>query len=105
SGGAQDNGTVIGSIADGPDQWAMAWGGDGGFPLVDPTDPKVIYMESQYANILRSPDGGDHVLFDGPPRAGSDVYLFVAPLVMDPSNHLRVWVGGGQMWRSMTPGV
>jgi photosystem II stability/assembly factor-like uncharacterized protein len=104
-GGAQDNGTVVGSIAGGTDQWAMIWGGDGGFPLVDPTNPRIVYVQSQNANILRSSDGGDNFLFDTPPRAGSDAYLFVAPLVMDPSNHLRLWVGGDQMWRSIAPGV
>jgi hypothetical protein len=104
-GGAQDNGTVIGTIAGGTDQWTMVWGGDGGFPLVDPMNPKIIYVQSQNANIVRSTDDGNNFLFITPPRAGSDAYLFVAPLVMDPSNHLRLWVGGDQMWRSITPGV
>ena len=99
-GGAQDNGTVTGSIAAGTDHWTMWFGGDGGFVVVDPANPNVVYLQAQYANIWRSSDGGHNFHSLAPPGSGGgDTYLFVSPLVIDPNNHTRLWVGGSQMWR------
>jgi photosystem II stability/assembly factor-like uncharacterized protein len=99
-GGAQDNGTSIGSIDDGPDKWTRVWGGDGGFVAVDPTDPNVLYAQSQNAAIVKSLNGGQSFHPTPLPGSGGDSFLFVSPLVIDPNNHNRLWVGGSQMWRS-----
>jgi hypothetical protein len=56
--GAQDNGTLIGRTETGTDGWQRVFGGDGGYPAVDPQDPKHVYVQSQVANIARSIDGG-----------------------------------------------
>ena len=57
-GGAQDNGTILGSDAAGVDGWRAIFGGDGGYVAVDPTNPQILYAESQWANIARSTNGG-----------------------------------------------
>jgi photosystem II stability/assembly factor-like uncharacterized protein len=98
--GAQDNGTSIGSIDNGPDNWKMVWGGDGGYVAVDPINPNVMYGQSQNANIVKSSNGGQSFRPTPLPGSGSDDYLFIAPLAIDPNNHDRLWVGGSQMWRT-----
>jgi len=107
-GGAQDNSTLIGSDAAGIDGWRSAIGGDGGYVAVNPNNPDVIYGESQWANITKSVDGGTR--FTGAingldPVVSSTVgpeanYLFVAPLVMDPADANRLWVGGAHLYRT-----
>jgi hypothetical protein len=99
-GGAQDNGTVLGTIADGSDKWSMTWGGDGSFVGVDPVSPNFVYAQSQNGAVVRSDDGGKN--FRPVPLVGSGGgnFLFIAPLAIDPSHHERVWVGGAQLWRT-----
>jgi photosystem II stability/assembly factor-like uncharacterized protein len=111
-GGAQDNATLLGSDQAGVNGWRTAFGGDGGYVAVGP-DPAVIYAESQWANIVRSSDGGvrftsaiaglDPVVSS---TLGPDAnYLFVAPFVMDPNNAARLWVGGEFLYRTTNSAV
>jgi photosystem II stability/assembly factor-like uncharacterized protein len=96
-GGAQDNGTVVGT--DGKvNSWRMGFGGDGGYVAVDPVDPSNVYAESQFGRIVRSTDGGREFLAIGGPPA--QPFIFVAPFVLDPNRHLTLWLGGGRrLWR------
>jgi len=103
-GGAQDNGTSIGNIADGTDNWTMVWGGDGGYVAIDPIDTNVLYAQSQNANIVKSSNGGTTFRPAPLPGSGGDDFLFIAPLTIDPNSHNRLWVGGSQMWRTDTGG-
>jgi hypothetical protein len=58
-GGLQDNNTWCGPSqvrsADGSanDDWFVAQGGDGFVGLIDPTNPRIIFAESQDGNIVR----------------------------------------------------
>ena len=99
-GGAQDNGTIIGNVTDGPDKWAMHYGGDGGFVAVDPTNPDVMYAEWQNGNVIKSVNGAKTFVWVPPPGNSTDEFLFVTPLQMDPNNHNRLWIGGSQLWRT-----
>ena len=111
-GGAQDNSTLMGSDPAGINGWTTALGGDGGYVTVSP-DPRVIYAETQWANIGRSSDGG--VRFSSATSGldpvvsstlGPDAnYLFVAPFVMDPNNAARLWVGGEYLYRTTNAAV
>jgi photosystem II stability/assembly factor-like uncharacterized protein len=112
-GGAQDNSTVIGSDQGGVNSWTFALGGDGGYVAVSPTDSRVVYAESQWANIGRSMDGGvrfssaiaglDPVVSS---TLGPDAnYLFVAPFVIDGNNSGRLWVGGEFLYRTTNSAV
>ncbi|HEV7921783.1 MAG TPA: hypothetical protein VGR02_13420 [Thermoanaerobaculia bacterium] len=96
-GGAQDNGTLVGTIADGPDRWTRPWGGDGAYVAIDPVDPQKVVTESQFGNLAVSIDGGRSFRSVQPPV---DDFLFITPFVIDPNDHQRIWIGGRHMSRS-----
>ena len=57
-GGTQDNNSMGGpsaSTSDGVtnDDWFVTQGGDGFWVAIDPTDPNIVYTESQYGNASR----------------------------------------------------
>jgi hypothetical protein len=99
-GGAQDNGSVLGSIVGGVDGWASLWGGDGGFVAIDPANPLTLFVESQNGAIARSSDGGRTFLET---RTSSvDDFLFITPFVLDPPH---LWTGGTRLLRSEDQGA
>jgi hypothetical protein len=111
--GAQDNGTIYGTDANGPDRWTTVFGGDGGFSAVHPTATSTWLLEYQWANLARTTNGGssfdrsltglDAVISD---TLGPDAnYLFVTPFAMDPASPYRVWLGGNSLYRSGSAGA
>lgn len=99
-GGTQDNGTVRGSLDQGPNFWTRVLGGDGAYVAIDATDPIYVYAESQNGNITASIDGGR--TFRSAVFGLSDSgFLFVTPYVIDPNEPRRLWIGGRQMWRTV----
>jgi photosystem II stability/assembly factor-like uncharacterized protein len=99
-GGTQDNGTVLGSDEAGRDGWIGIYGGDGGYAAIDPHDPDVMYVQSQYFDLEKSTDGGRSFT---PKLLGipvSESFLFVTPMVMDPNDSQTLWTGGQKLWRS-----
>src|SRR5215212_1038544 len=99
--GAQDNNTLLGSDAAGPDGWKPVFGGDGGFSAVHPTQTSVWLMEYQWASLGRTINGGLNI---SQSRAGLDPifadnlgpqgnYLFIAPFTHDPVSN-AIWLGG-----------
>jgi hypothetical protein len=116
-GGAQDNGTIRFSPADGAEKWSEMFGGDGGWCAADGNDQKYFYGEYGYLNIHRSTDAGataDYIsgqFWDGsqwtwkpiPYRitdAMNQKALFVAPFVLDPNNSNCILGGGLSLWRT-----
>jgi len=98
-GGTQDNGTIIGSLDDGPNAWVRPLGGDGAYVAIDPTDPAVVYAETQFGDFRRSMDGGQ--TFRNASSGLSDPgFLFVTPFVIDPNNSPRLWIAGRRIWRT-----
>ncbi|HXV62485.1 MAG TPA: hypothetical protein VEK15_17425 [Vicinamibacteria bacterium] len=97
-GGTQDNGTVRGSDAAGPNDWGTIWGGDGGYVAVDPDDTNVLYIENTGLSLHKSIDGGS--TFQPATNGIVDTGLFIAPFTMDPSDSERLWTGGVVMWRT-----
>ncbi len=98
-GGTQDNGTVRGSLDQGPNFWSRVLGGDGAYVAIDATDPIYVYAESQNGNITASINGGQ--TFRSAVLGLSDAgFLFVTPFVIDPNEPKRLWIGGRQMWRT-----
>lgn len=96
-GGAQDNGTNLGSDYGGPGAWQEIYGGDGGYVAIDPQLGASYYAESQWATIMRSSGG--------PPwRSGhdglNDDFLFITPFLLDPNVITQLWTGGRYLWRS-----
>jgi photosystem II stability/assembly factor-like uncharacterized protein len=110
-GGTQDNGTLLGSDAAGPEGWTPALGGDGGFSAVHPTQTGMWLMESQWANVVRTTNGGvnlagsrsglDPVVASGLGPQGN--FLFITPFTHDPASN-AVWLGGEFLYRSGTFG-
>jgi hypothetical protein len=96
--GAQDNGTVRGTVAGGINGWQMVYGGDGGYSAIDPQDPNRVYVEYQGAQIRRSLNGG--TVFFLANNGLQDNFLFVTPFVLDTNDPRRLWTGGTMLWRS-----
>jgi hypothetical protein len=98
-GGAQDNGTSLGTDAGGPNQWREILAADGGYAAVDFLNPAILYVSSQGGNFRRSTDGGATFstanLF-----LSFTASLFITPLVMDQSDPLRLYTGGEPVWRT-----
>jgi photosystem II stability/assembly factor-like uncharacterized protein len=100
AGGAQDNGTLIGTTSS-RETWRQGFGGDGGYIAIDPVNPNFFFAEAQYGDLIRTDDGGQ--TFDGPnllPAGNSTQFLFIAPLMFDPNDHTHFWVGGKTIWRA-----
>ena len=98
-GGTQDNGTVLGTTAGGPNAWTTINGGDGGYVAVDPTNTLVLYSENTGLSLQKSTDGG--ATWASASSGISDTgFLFTAPFTMDPAGPQRLWAGGTYPWRT-----
>jgi len=97
-GGAQDNGTLLGDAGEGSDRWSMRFGGDGSYVAIDPVNPEFVYASYQFAHIVRSTDGADQ--FQTKFQGLNDDFLFIAPFLIDPTQHTRLWTGGRSLWKS-----
>lgn len=100
-GGTQDNNTVRGTDAGGPNEWYPIYGGDGGVSRVDPVNVSNVYVEYVHGSFARSTDGGDTFTnaVTGITEASTN-FVFIAPYVFDPNNSLRLYTGGAQLWRT-----
>ena len=110
--GAQDNGTIFGSDAFGPDGWRPVFGGDGGFSAVHPVQFNTWLVEFQWASLGRTTNGGSTF---NTQRTGLDPvvsstlgpdgnYLFIVPFTHDP-NANRIWLGGHFLYRGQEFGL
>jgi hypothetical protein len=110
--GAQDNGTLLGSDAAGPDGWQLVFGGDGGFSAVQPTQTSTWLMEFQWTQLGRTTNSGltisgartglDPIFASGLGPEGN--YLFVAPFTHDPATN-NIWLGGNYLYRGPSFGL
>jgi hypothetical protein len=98
-GGTQDNGTVRGGTAGGPNAWDTILGGDGGYVAVDPTDTDVLYAENFGLSIQKSTNGGASFA-NATFGIDDDGFLFISPFIMDRSDSQRLWTGGWYIWRT-----
>lgn len=118
--GAQDNGTLRYTAAQGAAHWSTMFGGDGGSCAFDDKDPKYCYGEYVWLSIHRSTDGGENSEFISGqadwdeqkgeynwkpppyliPDARDRTALFIAPFVLDPSNGNRLLAGGVDLWQT-----
>lgn len=114
--GAQDNGSVrfTGDLQ----KWTPWQGGDGGYVAADPIDPNLFYGEYVNGTIYRSSDGGtsqaENIFgvddyFDGTSwtkkarpgaitEAKDPTANFIAPLIIDPNEPNRVYLGARSLW-------
>ncbi|HVT58191.1 MAG TPA: hypothetical protein VHR45_07310 [Thermoanaerobaculia bacterium] len=99
---SQDNGLLLGRDAAGPDGWQALQGEDRTRAIVDPDDTSILYSESFSGHIAKSVDGGVTFL-DASAKLRADAagfFLDHAPVVLDPNDSRRLWIGGAEMWRS-----
>lgn len=98
-GGTQDNGTVGGTDASGPNNWSTLIGGDGGYVAVNPGNTNILYGTNTGLSLQKSIDGGrDFFLATG--GIADNNFLFIAPFIMDATNPQRLWTGGSFLWQT-----
>src|SRR5262249_28772997 len=112
-GGLQDNGSWGGPTATDRDDgitladWKRVGGADGFYCQVDPTDPNIVYWESQYG-IPRRLDlrTGKSKVIRPVPAKGPTRYRFnwSTPLVLSPHDPKTVYYGANHLFRSADRG-
>ncbi len=120
-GGTQDNNTQYGptrtknNIGIRNSDWRITIGGDGHDCAIDPTDPNVIYSESQQG-YLRRVDRltGESIDIRPRPQAGEEElrYNWDSPILISPHSHKRLYFGSkrlhqsddrGDSWKTISP--
>ncbi len=108
-GGTQDNNTQYGPVATRFVQgitnadWQITIGGDGHDNAVDPTDPNIIYCESQQGFLRRfDRRTGESVDIKPQPAAGEQDFRFNwdSPILISPHNPQRIYFGSRKLHRS-----
>ncbi|MEW6320668.1 MAG: glycosyl hydrolase [Acidobacteriota bacterium] len=112
-GGLQDNYTWCGPsqvrsrTGIGNDDWFSIHGGDGFEAVIDPSDPRTIYAESQDGNISRIDAKTNERKSIRPlPARGEDPYRWNwnTPIVISPHNPSTIYVGANRVFRSTDRG-
>lgn len=118
--GAQDNGTLRFTPAQGENGWNSVWGGDGGDVASDPSDSQIWYGEYVYLQIFRDSTGGAGGDFPNGYICGrywdngwkwkpapftitdakNDDAQFIAPFELDPNDPDRLLGGALSLWRT-----
>ncbi len=108
-GGTQDNSTLGGpSRSKSPDgstnnDWFVVTGGDGFVARVDPTDPNIVYGESQYGGIVRLDRRTSERVNIRPVEAKGDPPLrfnWESPFIVSPHSPSRLYFGANRLFRS-----
>jgi len=95
-GGTQDNGTNLGTIGGGNNNWNGILGGDGGYVAVNPSNTSILYGEYTYGYMQKSTTGGNSWVNNGNNVGPSDSgFPFIAVFTMDPNNPQQIWTGSG----------
>ncbi len=108
-GGTQDNNTIGGpsrtratrGIAN--EDWYIVTGGDGFQPRVDPTNPDIVYGESQHGELVRlDRKTGERVNIQPQPDAGDPAlrWNWDSPLIISPHAPTRLYFGAQRLFRS-----
>ncbi len=108
-GGTQDNNTLGGPAKSRStsgivnSDWIMVNGGDGFQVRIDPTDPNIIYAESQNGGLVRfDKSTGERVSIA--PMEGKDIesqrYNWDSPLIISPHSHTRIYFAGHKLFKS-----
>ena len=103
SGGTQDNGT---NLYTGNPAWTHSDDGDGGFALIDQTNPTIMFDEQFGLSFGRSSSSGALLSYTHyNPPAAADPGQFYLPFAIDPSNHERIFIGTRRLWESCQAGA
>jgi photosystem II stability/assembly factor-like uncharacterized protein len=108
-GGTQDNSTLGGpSRSRGPqgstnNDWFIVTGGDGFVARIDPTDPNIVYGESQYGGVVRLDRRTSERVSIRPVEDRGEPALrfnWEAPFIISPHNPARLYFGTSRLFRS-----
>ncbi len=112
-GGLQDNGSWCGPSAVLDSQgitnadWFRVGGGDGFYVQIDPTDPDIVYAESQDGNLFRrNLKTGESRSVRPEPKEGEARYRFQwnSPVVISNHDSKVIYYGGNFLFRSSDRG-
>ncbi|MBE0677611.1 MAG: glycosyl hydrolase, partial [Bacteroidales bacterium] len=111
-GGTQDNNSMGGpsaSTSNGVtnDDWFVTQGGDGFWVAIDPTDPDIVYTESQYGNASRwDRKSGQSVSIKPYPGEGELTFRWNwdTPILISPHNNKRIYIAANFLFRSEDQG-
>ncbi|HWI93040.1 MAG TPA: hypothetical protein VNT20_17305 [Flavisolibacter sp.] len=95
-GGTQDNGT---NMTTGGLTYKNIFGADGGYFVVDPTNPRVIYLETQSNAVYKSINGGAG--FTGASSGLSGSTPWVGVLTIDPNNNNKLFTGRNSIFKTL----
>ena len=108
-GGTQDNRTLEGpsmnrsSVGVSNEDWTFIKGGDGFWVAIDPSDPNIVYCESQYGNVNRyDRRSGEGISIKPRPRKDEDTYKWNwnAPLIISHHSNTRIYMMANKVFRS-----
>jgi photosystem II stability/assembly factor-like uncharacterized protein len=83
--------------------WEITNGGDGFESQVDPTDPDIVYAQSQYGGLVRyDRASGEIVPIQPQPALGEPGlrWQWDAPLLISPHSHTRLYHAANKLFRS-----
>ncbi len=99
-GGCQDNGTQLVHSSTTPDEWRIAFGGDGGYCAINPNNDNIIYLEYHaFPSIHKSMNGGVNFVQRTNGITDTDG-IFITPFAMDQQDPGTLWTGGRRPWRT-----
>ncbi|MEO5581331.1 MAG: T9SS type A sorting domain-containing protein [Saprospiraceae bacterium] len=98
-GGTQDN-SCMRTLTGMNDQWQIINGGDGFVCLVDPTDNKYVYAESQFGFFARSTDGGTSFNYALNGIEGADRNNWNTPVIFHPKVASTLFLGTDRLYKS-----
>ena len=111
-GGLQDNGSWSApsrtlyrqGIAN--DEWVRVGGGDGFYTVPDPTDPDVVYVESQDGNVqrLHRSSGQRRIIRPEPPAGEKYRFNWNSPILVSPHDTKTIYYGGNRLFGSRDRG-
>jgi photosystem II stability/assembly factor-like uncharacterized protein len=112
-GGLQDNDSWCGPSqvrsrdGIGQDEWFVVQGGDGFVSLIDPTDPRTIYAESQegfMARVDRTTNERKSIKPEAPVADKQYRWNWDTPMVLSPHDPATLYLGGNRLFRSTDRG-
>ncbi len=108
--GARNNGAPKTSTATTSSAFQNAWGGDGGFTAINPTNPSEWFAANPYVNILKCEVGTDcndngFVEVVSSESLGGDQGAYDTPYILDPQNSSELLVGTCRVWRISASGT
>jgi photosystem II stability/assembly factor-like uncharacterized protein len=108
-GGTQDNNSIGGPTRTlhrsgiSSEDWFITIGGDGYETVIDPTNPDILYSQSQYGNLARyDRASGEAVDIQPQEEPGEDAHRWNwdSPLIISPHSHTRLYYACQRVYRS-----